>query len=317
MNHCELYVCAYGKNNIERGIVKLCFDLESEKLTKEFVLPIDGKCNLVSEYHGHLYLSVKNNQACYIEEYDAETYECINRTPTEYFYSYGQIVDDKFLLASYESGVDSVFDLKTRKFEAHCVHHQDGLKAKSHYIQMLDDGQIIGIENGLQHFYIYENLNLDVKKIIEYPPINIRLLSIHPDGKTAYLNTEYSNELIALDTSNWEIISRWKMADGEGVYSGGNAIRDDGNLVCASVRGQDRIHAFYTNDGLLIPVGSFGCGKIPRDLKFVLDYLFVSCTEDDKVEVYDLSDCLFRKCAEIDVLQPITFEMESKDEREN
>ena len=311
MNRCEMYVCAYGRNENERGIVKLCFDLDTEKLTKQFVLPLKGKCNLVTECNGHLFLSVKRSNGCFIEEYDAQTYDCLSSIESAYFYSYGQIVDDKFLLASYESGVDSVFDLKTKTFDAHCVHQKDGQKAKSHYIQKLKDGQIVGIENGLQQFVVYENLNLGVKKIVEYPPVNIRLLSVHPNGKTAYMNTEISNELIALDTSNWEVLSRWKMAEGEGVYSGGNAMTDDGEIVCASVRGQDRIHVFETNEGILIPVGSFGCGRIPRDLKFVLDYLFVSCTDDDRIEVYDLSNAQFKKCAEIDVLQPITFEMES------
>ncbi len=311
MNHCEMYVCTYGRNENERGIVKLRFDLNTEKLTKQFVLPLSGKCNLVTECNGHLYLSVKRADGCFIEEYDAESYSCLSSTPSEYFYSYGQIVNDKFLLASYESGVDSVFDLNTKTFDAHCVHQKDGQKAKSHYIQKLKDGQIIGIENGLQQLIVYENLNLAVKKTVEFPPINIRLLSVHPDGKTAYVNTEISNELIALDTSNWEIVSRWKMADDDAGYSGGNAMTDDGDIVCASVRGQDRIHVFYTNEGVLVPLGSFGCGRIPRDLKFVFDYLFVSCTDDNRIEVYDLSDESFRKCAEIDILQPITFEMES------
>ena len=136
-------------------------------------------------------------------------------------------------------------------------------------------------------------------------------MSVHPDGKTAYMNTEYSNELIVLETENWTVTDRWQMADQEGWYSGGNAISEDGAYVCASVRGQDRIHVFRPFGWNVVPVGSFGCGRIPRDLVFVEDLLFVSCTDDNKVEVYDFADEMFEKIAEVDVAQPVTFGMKS------
>ncbi len=310
----EIYVCTYGCEGYERGIVKLTFNLQTKELTKKFVLPLDGKCNMVTKAGNRLYLCIKRIEGSFIEVFDAETYECISSTPSDYFYSYGQVVGDKFLLASYESGVDSVFDLNTQCFTAHCVHQREGFEGhgKSHYIQCLKDGQIVGIENGLQQIYLYENMNLDVKKVIDYPPINIRLLTTDGYSSVAYLNTEISNEMISLSTKDWSEICRRKMADQEGWYSGGNAISPDGEIVCASVRGQDRIHVFYTNGGLLFPAGSFGCGRIPRDLKFVSDYLFISCTGDNKIEVIDFTDIKFRKCAEIEVAQPITFEMESR-----
>lgn len=309
----EVYLCAYGKNQVEKGIVKLTFDLKTKDLKKEFVLPLEGKCNLVTKSNGKLYLSVKRAEGNFIEEYDALTYECLSKSPSEYFYSYGQVVGDKFLLASYESGVDSVFDLNTHCFAAHCIHQRDGVEGhgKSHYIQCLSDGQIVAIENGLQQIYLYKNMNLDIERVIDYPPVNVRLLSISDYHSVAYMNTELSNEMISLRTTDWTEINRWKMADQEGWYSGGNAISKDGEIVCASVRGQDRVHVFYGNGGLLFPAGSFGCGRIPRDLKFVSDYLFISCTEDNKIEVIDFTDMKFRKCAEIEVYQPITFEMES------
>ncbi len=309
----EIYVCTYGREGQERGIVKLTFELQSKEIKKEFVLPLAGKCNMVTKAGNRLYLCVKRNEGNFIEVFDAETYACISSTPSQYFYSYGQIVEDKFLLASYESGVDSVFDLNSLCFTAHCVHQREGFEGhgKSHYIQCLKDGQIVGVENGLQQIYLYENMNLDVKKVINYPSVNPRLMSIDDYCSVVYLNTEISNEMISLSTKDWNEICRRKMADQQGWYSGGNAIHQNGEIVCASVRGQDRIHVFYANGGLLFPSGSFGCGRMPRDLKFVSDYLFISCTDDDKIEVVDFTDMSFRKCAEIQVYQPITFEMES------
>ena len=56
----HVYLCTYGDaNHHERGIVKLNVNLDTGELTKEFVLPLQGKCNLVTEYDDHLYLSVK------------------------------------------------------------------------------------------------------------------------------------------------------------------------------------------------------------------------------------------------------------------
>ena len=117
----HVYLCAYGDaNHHERGIVRLNVDLETGELHKEFVLPLNGKCNLVTEYNHHLYLSVKYPEGSRIEVYD-ENYELIKSYPSEYFYSYGQVVENKFLLASYESGVDSVFDFEKEALKAQAV----------------------------------------------------------------------------------------------------------------------------------------------------------------------------------------------------
>ena len=151
-------------------------------------------------------------------------------------------------------------------------------------------------------------MNLEIERIIEYPPVNIRLLTVHPDGKTAYMNTEFSNELIVLNTSDWSIQNRYKLADHEGWYSGGNAISSDGKYVCVSIRGEDVIHVFVNNGGCLHHQMKFCCGKTPRDLMFVGHDLFVTCTNDNKVEVYDMNTKCFKVC-EAEVNQPITFKM--------
>lgn len=310
MKPVEILLCAYGHDQKDKGIVFLSYDKEKKSLVKERVLSLLGKCNLVTESDGILYLSVKNQDGNAIELYDASSLKKLKSYPSEYFYSYGQIVNHQFLLASYESGVDSVFDLKAERFTAHCVHHHEGMKShgKSHYIQKLKDGQIIGIENGLQQMIIYQNLDLEVARIIEYPPVNLRLLSVHPNGKTAYMNTGYSNELIVLDTQDWSIQTRFKLTDHEGWYSGGNAISSDGKYVCVSVRGEDVIHVFEHQGNQLFNKMKLKCGKIPRDLMFIEHDLFVTCTEDHRVEVYDLDQDGLKIC-EAEVGQPITFKM--------
>ena len=314
----KVFLCAYGdeKRN-ERGIVELVVDAQNKKLRKERVLQLEGKCNLVIHKKDRLYLSIKKENGSFIEVWNALTFELEQSWTAPYFYSYGQIVDNLFLLASYESGVDSVFDLNSGCFTAHAVHHRDDFvgKGKSHYIQQLSDGQIVGIENGLGQLILYENMQLDVKRIIEFPPINIRLLSVHPNGKRAYLNTEFSNELIVLDTSDWHILERFMMVNHEGWYSGGNAISKDGHHVFVSIRGEDTIVVFEQDEKMkLHEKCRLKCGQIPRDLYVMEDCLLVSCTNSNTVELFDISTSAFRKCDELSVCQPITFEMKGNHE---
>ena len=295
----KLYITAYGSNGFDKGIHELSFD---GKLNKEKYFPLKGKCNLVLEYNEYLVISVKYENGNKLEIYNQD-FECLQQYESPYFYSYGHIKNNKCYLASYENGVDSVFDLENECFISHNIHSKEGLKAKSHYIRCLDN-QIIGIENGLQQFILYKNDQLEIEKVIEYPPINIRLLSFHPNKKYAYMNTEFSNEIIVLDTNDFSILNRVQMVDYDGWYSGGNAISKDGKYVCSSIRGEDMIYVFETNEDTLHLVKKFKCGRIPRDIVFIDDYLFVSCTNENCVEVYDSK---FNKIDYLEINQPITF----------
>ncbi len=295
----NIYVTAYGKDNIDRGIHLLSFE---DKLCRDKYLSLSGKCNLVLQYESNLIISVKYPTENKLEIYDLDfnfikSYEC------EHFYSYGHVKNNKCYLASYENGVDSVFDLENECFISHNIHIKEGLKAKSHYIKCLDD-KIIGIENGLQQFIIYKNDSLEIDRMIEYPPINIRLLSFHPNGRYAYMNTEFSNEIIVLDTSDFSVLNRYQMVDQEGWYSGGNAISTDGQYVCSSVRGEDTIYVFETFENQLKLVKTIKCGKNPRDLIFINECLLVTCTDDHCIEAYDRE---FNKIDSLEINQPITF----------
>lgn len=295
----NIYLTAYGKDNIDRGIHLLSFE---DKLCKDKYLSLSGKCNLILQYGSFLIISVKYPNENKLEIYDLDfnfikSYEC------EYFYSYGHIKNNKCYLASYENGVDSVFDLEKESFISHNIHRKEGYKAKSHYIKCLDD-KIIGIENGLQQFIIYKNDALEIDKMIEYPPINIRLLSFHPNGKYAYMNTEFSNEVIVLDTHDFNVLNRYQMIDHEGWYSGGNAISLDGKYVCSSVRGEDTIYVYETIEDQLKLIKVIKCGINPRDLIFINECLLVTCTDDHCIEVYDKE---FNKIDSLEIYQPITF----------
>lgn len=298
----KVYITAYGKDGIDKGIHELSLN---GKLTREKYLPVSGKCNLVIEYDSKLLISVKYADFNQLEVYDLD-FNLLKTYDSPYFYSYGNIRNNKCYLASYENGVDSVFDLEKECFISHNIHKKEGLKAKSHYIQCLGD-KIIGIENCLQQFIIYKNDHLEVERMIEYSIINIRLLSFHPNGKYAYMNTEYSNEIIVLDTNDFSVLNRYQMVDRDGWYSGGNAISKDGKNVCSSIRGEDMIYIFETNESELRFIKKIKCGSIPRDLVFVNEYLLASCTNDNCVEVYDQE---FNKIDSLSMNQPITFGLE-------
>ena len=295
----NIYVTAYGKDNVDRGIHLLSFE---GKLHREKYLSLSGKCNLVLQHESYLILSVKYANENKLEIYDFD-FNFIKSFECEYFYSYGHVKNNKCYLASYENGVDSVFDLENECFISHNIHKKEGSKAKSHYIKCLDD-KIIGIENGLQQFIIYKNDSLEIERVIQYPPINIRLLSFHPNGKYAYMNTEFSNEIIVLDMNNFSVLNRVQMVEQEGWYSGGNAISLDGRYICSSIRGEDAIYVFETFENQLKLVKTFNCGKNPRDLIFINEYLFVTCTDDHCIEVYDRE---FNKIDSLEMNQPITF----------
>ena len=51
------------------------------------------------------------------------------------------------------------------------------------------------MENALQKVYFYKKDSLDIDYVLDFEEINVRLLSIHPSGKYAYMNTELTNEV--------------------------------------------------------------------------------------------------------------------------
>lgn len=302
----NIYVCAYGDCKENKGIYQLTFD-EGRLFQKNF-LQIQGKANMVIETATQLITCVQYKDKNTLEFYDKETLTLLKSADTEYFYSYGQYVDDQLLLASYASGVDSVYSISKNQFIAHSKHEEEGKKAKSHYIQLMKDGNIVGIENGLQRFYIYKNQDLEIEKVIQYPVVNIRILSIHPHMNRAYMNTEITNELYVLDTTDYQVIRKFKLTEQDG-FSGANALSEDGKYLCISVRGEDKLYIFENDEeGNTKLIKSFSCGKTPRDGVFIDHYLLMTCSDSNSIEVYD-SILDFKKISTYEIIQPITFQM--------
>ena len=119
--------------------------------------------------------------------------------------------------------------------------------------------------------------------------------------------SEKTNEIYVIDVEGKETLGSTKMSENEG-FSGGNTISEDGKILAVSVRGENKIYVYeIKNDIELNLKQSFECGAIPRDLRIKENLLFVSCTADNCVEVYELET--YVKIASIDLCQPITFDM--------
>ena len=296
----DIYFTTHGKKE-EKGnhIIKVKIDINSGKIAYLHSIDLDGKANMVIETDERLITSVKTSDKNLLQFYDKKTLMLVKSFECEYFYSYGQIVGNKIILASYENGLDSIFDLEQEAIVKNVIHLRNDLPitGRSHYIHKLSDGRVISVDNALQQIYIYKNDELEIEKVVNFeldPIMNIRLLSFSLDGKYAYLNTEKTGEVLVLNTYNFEIIDRYVLSTDSSYYSGGNVISSNGKFICISMRGEDCIYIFNIKEqGKLEFVCKFKCGKIPRDLKLIHDYLLVSCTEENQIEVYKAKEDLF------------------------
>jgi len=313
MENIILFLTAYGNSeNNDKGIIKLNFNKNNKQIKKEDIIHLDGKSNMIIENDVLLITSLKSKEGNYLEFFDKKSLEKIYMVETDYFYSYGQISGDYLLLASFEKGIDSVFDLNTKKIISNNLHIKSEKEkgGRSHYIKQLDKNRIIAVENMYDQLYVYKNINLEVDKVITFENKSIRLISFHPKEDIAYLNTENTNELIVLDTINLNVVDSFKLTDEDGSFSGGNAISENGEYLFISMRGENTIYIFKNdNNCKLHYVGKKQCGEIPRDLKIVDNYLFVTCSNSNLVEVYEVINDGLNKITQVEVFQPITFSL--------
>ena len=315
-----IYLTAYGnKEGQDKGIIRLELDTESGNIKKEGCISLDGKSNMVLEEADQLVTSVKGKESSRLEFYMKDGKKT-GRVDTDLFYSYAASLQDRILLASYESGVDSVYDRNEKMITKTVRHTRNGFDrpGKSHFIGALKQGQCVSIENELQQIYLYKNPDLEIEKVIDLPdaeknPKNIRLCSFSKDREKAYINTELTNQLIVYDTEEFRLLKEISMTESENTFSGGNAISSQGDRLCVSLRGKDSIQVYSVGqDGMPIPEYEFSCGKTPRDLKLCGEYLLVSCTDADRVEMYKLLDKDVQKVGKVEVYQPITFAIEGE-----
>lgn len=301
-----LYVCCYGdEQGKEKGIVRISYDETTNEYQKHHLISLIGKTNMLVIHEDNLYVSEERKQQNYLIIYDKNGIKQ-KEIKTDYFYSYGAYQNEKLYLASFRDGIDSIYDCDKDKWIKHVIHKDENeKKGRSHFIHEWKQKIFLSVDNALQQVYFYDE-NLNIEKILSFPDINIRLLSFHPTLPYAYLNTEKTNEVIIIDLMDRIAITQVKMTNKKNSFSGGNAIDKDGHLLALSVRGENKIYLYEISDGKHLSYkSSFSCGAMPRDLYIHDTLLFVSCTMDNQLEVYDL--ITYKKKKSIPLQQPITF----------
>lgn len=284
----ELYVSSYGDKTHQPAIIKL--DVSNQLKITEQIL-INGKCNMCL-VKDKIYTSFKNvdNYLLIINKGSREIIK------SDYFYSYAYQENNYLYLASFESGVDSLFDLNKKAFIRH-VKHDKNDHPRSHYIARFKE-HIISVDNGTQEILIYDEM-LNIKKTIDFDEINIRLISF--DEQFLYLNTELSNELIVLN-DQFEIMKRIKLTKKQS-FSAGNA--NNRQYIVVSLRGENQLVLINKKDYSIIDRTT--CGKMPRDIKFIQDSLLVSCSDDNKIQRFKIINEKLILIDEINIVKPITF----------
>ena len=314
----KLQLMAYGDQaGNGRGIIELTID--DAGCVQQSCIPIHGKANFALVDGDIMLVPVKEEHGNYLYFYQNQ--RLMQRIAVTCFYSHGVKGNAGcYYLASYEDGVDAVFDTATMR-ETCIIHHKrNGCneRSKSHYIGITPDGTYVyGVENGLQQLYVYKVIDqkLLIHDIVEFDQHEgIRLLPFL-NQKHAYLNTELSNCIYHLryDSGRFWIAEQYALTSvKEHSFSGGLAISSDGSLLCASVRGEDSLSCFQIHqDGSLSLIDRVVCGRMPRDIQFSDAGIAVTCTMDHVVELYQLVDSRLVKIQSIPVAQPVTFAITS------
>ncbi len=294
----SIYLTSYGdKEGNNKGIILL-------QNNQQFCCPLNGKANMVIHTDGLLITSIKEKDGAYLELYD-EGLNRIKRIKTKYHYSYGQKIGNQLYLASFESGADAWIDLSSfeEKTYLHTSNTYPGT-GRSHYIQKIGDN-ICSVDNAFEQIYIF-NQSLEMLKVVEFnEELSLRLMSINKEKRRIYLNTEKTNELITLDF-DFNIIHRLKLSE-QKCFSGGNAIKTNGESVFVTLRGINQlVEVDVRNDEAKIK-RVIETLEMPRDLLVVDKKLYCTTTKANCIEIYDINT--LEKEGQIEVAQPITFEM--------
>ena len=310
MKKNNLFVTCYGnREGEEKGLIKYAIQEQSKSF-----YPIMGKANCCIETANYLYIPVKNSMGNCIQVIDKETLILIRTISVKYFYSYGFITNDnKYLyLASFEDGVDTILNLQNDR-EYSFYHCEQGIKGRSHYIGITTDNlHMFSIDNALQKIYVYKNLYppLEIEKVITFGDENIRLISYSSYSDHFYMNTEKTNAIYILKYINesFEIVNKVSLLSTTNTdFSGGNAISSDGKFLCITIRGKNLIQCYEIHkDGSLSFYDELQCGKMPRDICFIENDFYVTCTNDNRIEAYHI-DKKIQKLYDIEISAPITF----------
>jgi 6-phosphogluconolactonase len=129
------------------------------------------------------------------------------------------------------------------------------------------------------------------------PNAGPRHLAFHPDGRFAYLLTEYSNTITALEReadgrlTELETLPSLPAGFGGTSYGAHIQISDDGEVVYLSNRGHNSIASFrVAGDGQLTPLQTVACGgDWPRFFLLLGQHLIVAHQKSDNLVVFNVA----------------------------
>jgi 6-phosphogluconolactonase len=278
-NKLTAYVGTYTKGD-SKGIYKFTLDLETGKIEDVTLAAAVGNPTYLSVGKGnkHIYSVATTDNAAGVAAYSINSHngelELINSKLFEGSSCCYVSLDknNKFLFsANYHQGEVSVFPLDSDgslKDPSSLVKHEGSgpnkerqEKPHAHYISMNpDEKHVCAVDLGIDKVvgYSFDNGNLVKSEKLTLslkPGSGPRHMVFHPNCKFAYVLTELSSEVVALEyvaSENRFEILQYISALPES-FSGENAggaihISSDGRFLYASNRGHDSIAVFSINE---------------------------------------------------------------------
>lgn len=309
----EMMICYYGceKDN-HSGIAYAQFIPEKNQFEIISKIEMEGKINFAIWHKNQLFVPIAQDyqNRIYLYEFDNQKFHQVEYFDTTYFYSYGVLINNHYgYFASFASGENAIIDFN-RKSELDIKHYKNG---RSHYINRLKKGQVYAIDNANNKLLIYddEHQKLLTKKTIEFLDEGPRLMPSHPSGKLGYLLMERTNRIIVFDFDDFTELQRIDVPNTtiDVDFCGGITVDEKGCFLCVTVRHKNEIVLFGMDEnGLLIYLDSQACAEMPRDLLSENNYVFVTCTTANRIEVFEVVDNkLNRVNSTLELNQPVTF----------
>ncbi|MDQ0363059.1 lactonase family protein [Breznakia pachnodae] len=309
----EMMICYYGKEGYSKSGIMYC-RYQPELQTFEIIddARVGGKINFILWNKEQVLVPVADGNQTGIKVFSLEN-DKLNESRflnTEYFYSYGVMKNKDYgYFSSFSSGVDAIIDFH-KDSEIDTIEYEGG---KSHYINLLNDGRIYALDNGNDMLYVYQDNNkeLEIEKKISFGNESPRLMPLHPNGKRAYLLMQRTNQIVVFDTEDFDELQRIDIpgATIDVDFCGGIFVDKSGTYVCATIRVKNEIALFKIDkNGLLIYLDSQACGEMPRDLTSEQEYMFITCSYSNRIEVMKIeNDKLVKLDTYLEIDQPITF----------
>lgn len=314
------FIGTYTKGE-SKGIYSFVFDTKNEQI-------VDIKC--AAKVNNPTYVTIsKDNQYLYsvaqedglggvaVFAIDPDTIELkeLNRLLTEGSAPcYVGINDERSQVVSayYHRGLVEAFEVNTdgslKQVSATAQHHGSGPnpdrqeKPHTHYSNFTPNEKFIAVVDlGIDELITYDVTDgklTEVHKLKLRPGSGPRHITFHPNGKYAYIMTELSNEVVALEFNGedgsfkeLQYIPTIPADFTENSQGGAIRITSDGKFVYASNRGHNSIAIFKVNEenGELSFVDYASSeGNWPRDFNFdpTENYIIGSNQESGNLVLY-------------------------------